>query len=140
MKDSQAIESALKSQGFKLTRVRLALINLFMILRRPLSVLEIKTNLAKKGLSPNKTTVYRQLAFLKNQGIIVEINLADDNKRYEASWGNHHHHLVCIRCQTIQDVTLLHELKQEEKRITKMSRFKILNHSLEFFGLCARCK
>lgn len=140
MEDIKMLESKLKAQGLRLTKVRRALIALFTREHTPLSVVEIKSLLAEKKLKPNKSTIYRELEFLMKHGVVVEIQFAEDKKRYEGAFGNHHHHLICIKCETIEDVVLQQELHKEEERIAQSKQFKVLNHSLEFFGICAHCQ
>ena len=106
---------------------------------KPLSVLEI-INRMKKNISANKTTVYREINLLKKEGLILEIQLNERNKRYELSSKKHHHHIVCTSCNKIEDVMLDKDLEAQEKKIKKNKKFKIINHSLEFFGVCEKCQ
>ena len=50
-----------------------------------------------------------------------------------------HHHLICTRCNAVIEVEddLLEEL---EDRIGKEYEFKIVDHSLQFFGICKQCQ
>ena len=88
----------------------------------------------------NKTTIYRELAFLKKQNIILELQFDDNTKRYEIMPANHHHHIVCVRCEKVEDVVLEKDLDAEEKVITQNKKFQILHHSLEFYGICKMCQ
>ncbi|MBM6838788.1 transcriptional repressor, partial [Clostridium saudiense] len=49
-----------------------------------------------------------------------------------------HHHLVCNKCKKVFEVQddLLEEL---EERIEKTYKFRILDHSVKFFGICSEC-
>lgn len=137
---TDAIEELLKRKGHKVTKVRHALISLLEKVSHPISVGEILQLLAKVKLTPNKTTIYRELFFLKKEGIILEIQLGEDKKRYETAFRTHHHHVVCIKCEKVEDVILSEELHNEEKKIEKEKNFTIVNHSLEFFGFCSNCQ
>lgn len=130
----------LKSNGFRITKIRLSLIELFLNGNHALSVQEILQKLKIRKLHPNKTTIYRELTFLINQKIIIELQFSDDKKRYESALSHHHHHLVCTKCEAIQDVVLGKDLEVEERHIAKYKQFKVMNHTLEFFGLCAECQ
>ncbi len=72
--------------------------------------------------------------------IIEHIIFHDGVLRYELSDRIHHHHLVCLNCNQVQDVELKQELDDEEKRISRKTKFQIIRHSLEFFGLCVNCR
>lgn len=133
------IIKGLQSSGYKITPVRSSLIEVILESTTPLSVVEIKEMLKTKGLNPNKTTVYREVGFLKNFNVLKEIDFGDGKKRYEILQ-NHHHHIVCIKCSKINDVQMEKDLNKEEKKILKGMGFKPIGHSLEFFGLCSNCQ
>lgn len=130
----------LKSEGHKMTKVRKAIIEILTSHSQPFSASDILSELAVKGLRVNKTTVYRELLFLKEQSVVGEIELGEGKKRYEITPKDHHHHLVCVSCKSIKDIPLERDLDTQEEHIAQKNKFKILNHSLEFFGLCGNCQ
>src|SRR6185437_5134347 len=93
----------LKSQGYKLTKVRIQLIKLLSETQKPVSAGELIQLLGQTGHQVNKSTVYRELDFLKSQHILTEIQFNEDKKRYEIS-STHHHHLICLNCDGVEDV------------------------------------
>jgi len=139
MINAKEIISKLREGGFRSTGIREAILNLFCKSKKPLSCLDIQKYLKQKSISANKTTVYRELDFLKKQKLIEEFQLDDGVRRYEIS-SNHHHHVVCTKCKKIECVELAKELKSQEKEIEKNNKFKIISHSLEFYGLCHKCQ
>jgi len=139
MKDITEILTILQSRGCRLTPVRRAILKLFISKHEPLSSRNIQEILASQKMPVNKTTVYRELDFLKNQKIIEEFQFNDRIKRYEIISG-HHHHLVCIYCNKVECVVLDQDLEKQEKKIAKDKNFKIINHSLEFYGVCRKCQ
>ena len=128
----------LKNQGFRLTKVRLTIIKILTDLNRPQTSRQILEALRRQKLNVNKTTVYRELDFLLKQNLVEELNFQTQAKLYEIS-GPHHHHLICLNCDRIEEVVLKNDLAKEEKRLAKNNNFKILKHSLEFFGSCKNC-
>lgn len=106
---------------------------------KPLSVPDILNELKKKKLMANKTTIYRQLAALTAEGIAREVRLAERGALYEYASNDHHHHLVCVQCGNIEDISFPNDLNRQEDAIAKQKKFKVLRHSLEFFGHCERC-
>jgi len=130
----------LKQRGFRLTPIRRAVLDLLIKSVTPISSPDIQKFLSKNKISANKTTIYRELAFLKEEGIIKELHLGDNAKNYEIITDGHHHHLICTKCDEIEDVEMDKELKREESKIRKSRKFKIINHSLEFYGLCKNCQ
>ena len=136
---SQAYVAQLRSAGFRITNAREKLIELFCSAAQPLTVSELLTRLKRHGISPNKTTVYRELEFLVEQKILSEIDLLDRKKRYELLDDGHHHHLLCDKCGKIQCVEMKNDLEHLESRLVREFGFKIKRHVLEFFGNCREC-
>jgi len=139
MATEQAMLSELKITGSKITKTRTLLVKIFQRDRLPLTELEIRDRLFKAGAKVNKTTVYRELAHLKKNNLIKEIEFGDGKKRYELASGKHHHHLVCTACNKIDEIYTDNDMNLIEKQIIRQKRFKIQNHSLEFFGVCESC-
>ncbi len=133
------ILSDLKSQGYKQTKVRQALIEILLENNSPLSIADILEELSKKGLTPNKTTVYREITFLKDIERVVEVDFGEGKKMYEIKT-SHHHHIVCINCKKVEDFPMEEDLDQTEKKILQKMGYKPVGHSLEFFGLCTDCQ
>jgi len=139
MAPEQTILSKLKKTGSKITKTRTLLVKIFQPDRLPLTELEIRDRLSKAGTKVNKTTVYRELAHLKKNKFISEIEFGDGKKRYELDSGKHHHHLVCTACNKIDEIYADNDIGLIEKQIVQQKRFKIQSHSLEFFGVCESC-
>lgn len=108
-------------------------------LRAPASVLDILNRLSRKGLRPNKTTVYRDIETLVHEGVVVAVDFGDRTKRYELAEGGHHHHLVCKTCGGVEDIELGDDLVAQKRSIARKSGFVVESHNLEFFGICKTC-
>ena len=125
--------------GFRMTKLRSALLEIFANEVKPFSADEILTVLKKNDLPVHKVTLYRELDVLANASVIRPIHFHDQILRYESVEHNHHHHVVCVKCNTIADVDVGDNFEEVERKITKKTKFTILRHSLEFFGLCNAC-
>ena len=123
--------------NYRITPARKKIIEIFSDKTNPLSAQKVSLLLTNKNIEVNKTTIYRELDFLLKNGFITELHINSGKKFYESSKLKHHHHLICNHCGVIEDITLKRDLAGEEKRLELEKRFKISNHSLEFFGLCA---
>lgn len=139
MIDVSAILTKLSDCGFKKTKVRELLISHLAKLGKPLDAQALQDFLAAQGQVVNKTTVYRELQFLLDRGVLVEVNFGDAKRRYEIAGLPHHHHLICTKCQSVQDIFVEQDLSKLEQKITAEKSFQIHSHSLEFFGLCKAC-
>lgn len=135
------IFSEMKRLRLRLTRTRRAFVAVLLGAATPLSASHILARLEQDGLRVNKTTVYREIERLEQLGIIVGVELGDRQKYYEYTLTAHHHHLVCTKCERIEDVAVDERaLMVQEKAMAHEKHFRILRHSLEFFGLCWQCQ
>ncbi|MCR4263101.1 MAG: transcriptional repressor [Candidatus Roizmanbacteria bacterium] len=141
MKAISTIEQ-LRTSGFRMGRVRKEIITLFSKAVKPISAQNILDTLSQKDISANKTTVYRELDFLKEQRLIKELQLQSNVRHFESADQDHHHHLVCENCDRIipvEDDHLEQHINDLTRRIKKSNKFTIDRHALEFFGLCQHC-
>lgn len=140
MMDSSFL-AILRHRGARITPLRLALIAVFTASSKPLTILELKAKLLPKKLRPNVTSIYREVAFLLKNDFVRSVQLAGDKTHYEHVHG-HHHHIVCRKCGVIRDVAFP-ELEKifplVEEKLRRLKTFESIDHSLEFFGLCAKC-
>lgn len=134
-----SVLQSLKKSGHKITKVRTALLQILTKTPTPLSIADILLKLKQIKLVPNKTTVYREIEFLNNLGLIIGVDFGEGKKRYESS-GKHHHHIICVNCKLIKDIFLETDLNLFNAKIAKVAGFKPVGHSLEFFGLCRNCR
>lgn len=138
--NSEEILSSLADQGFRITRLRKAIIGVFTGNWLPMSAEELMDILRAGNTAFNKTTVYREISFLKERGVIQEIQFLHERvKRYELASLEHHHHLVCLRCNSVEDIVLENDLAEQERSILNSKGFKVTNHMLEFHGICRGC-
>ncbi|MBW2146480.1 MAG: transcriptional repressor [Deltaproteobacteria bacterium] len=107
----------------------------------PLSPREIHKMLPEPRAS--LTTVYRNLALMERMGIVRCVELRERFRRYKlvGKSGAHEHHVVCRNCGRIDTVqpdpcSLQPFLSDIHDRLG----YQVLDHSLEFFGLCPMCK
>lgn len=133
MKADTLIER-LKNKKKRITPARIKILKILCSTPSPITA----ETLVKK-VNVNKTTSYRELEFLLKNEIIQEVDFGDGTKRYELKELKHHHHLVCLRCKSVQDISFNENLEKEEIKIKKYQRFQVLRHDLEFFGYCHNC-
>lgn len=138
---TEGVIAILKVNGLRLTKTRKALVEVFLLDKTPLSVRDILYELQKVRIMVNKTTVYRELEKLQTRGIIDVVRLKDRKQYYELASREHHHHLICLSCERVEDVDMDEaKLLAEEETVNRERGFIVLRHSLEFFGLCKGCQ
>ncbi len=123
--------------GFKRTPQRLAILDyLDGNIAHP-SAEQIFTAVSKKYHSMSFATVYNTLNTLTASGVLRELTLDPDRKRYDPDTSLHHH-LICLNCRKIMDVP-------EEEVSVDVPRgaardFTIVGHHVEFYGHCSSCR
>jgi Fur family transcriptional regulator, ferric uptake regulator len=136
--DMDAILRRIRNDGFRLTRIRTAMVKILFDESRPLTSSDIQAQLSSSGVKADRTTVYRELLFLLERTIIKTVQFADHKMHYEICV-DHHHHLVCTKCNKVIEIVLGEHLEEQEKEIYRRENFKVSSHSLEFYGLCGNC-
>lgn len=132
-----SVKKDLEDAKLKLTRSRIAILEILKSEKRPLDVSEIILYLEKLKVETDQATVYRSLNAFYEKGLIKRFELQEGKFRYEMS-GNDHHHLICENCGRIEDISDCN-LDSLENEITRKKKFVVKRHALEFFGLCERC-
>ena len=80
--------------------------------------------LRKENPSMSLATVYKNLATLKEKGIVIEVNTAEGKMRYDI-YSKPHIHLICQRCGAIEDVDYDKSLFEYQTTLEHMKSVKI---------------
>jgi len=83
-------------------------------------------------------TVYRNLEILSACGLIQKIGPISSQMRFDGIT-NKHYHLRCINCGRVEDAPII-PTENLENVIREKSNYSILDHKLEFIGICPQCK
>jgi Fur family ferric uptake transcriptional regulator len=131
---------ALRRLGFPATRGRGEILRILEESALPLSPKEILERFPAP--KPDASTVYRNLALLVSVGMVRSVALHERSRRYEvATDGSHRHRVVCRRCGRIESFQPRKcDLSRLEADIRSALGYDVMDHSLEFFGACPKCK
>jgi Fur family ferric uptake transcriptional regulator len=83
-------------------------------------------------------TVYRNLQLLAESGMIQVIAIGGTQRRYDGNTEKHYH-VRCVGCGRVADVPS-EGVGQLEQSLRGATDFKIIDHRLEFVGLCPACQ
>ncbi len=135
------MEDLLKGKGYKITGARLAILDVFSKAKLPLRGEDVYKELKrdKNNRVINEATVYRTLTSFAEGHILKRIDFRKGSAYFELAL-EHHHHIACIKCDTVEDF----ESKDVEKALGGIVRnssqfINIQDHSLELFGFCKKC-
>lgn len=141
--DYDVLKEELKKKGYKLTPQRRAIVDTIVDSEgKHLTAEEIYDEVKKNCPEIGLATVYRTILLLEEIGIVSRLHLNDGCSRYElvhSDERHRHHHLICNECNSVIEVEddLLDEL---EESIEKNYGFKIVDHSVKFYGICSECQ
>lgn len=91
----------LKSKELKATPQRISVLKELDKKTHP-TIDDLYDSLKKENLSMSLATVYKNLAMLKEKGVVIEVNVADGKMRYDI-YSKPHIHVVCSSCGAIED-------------------------------------
>ncbi len=91
------------------------------------------------------SSVYRNLVVLEQANVVHRVVARGDYAYYELveELTEHHHHVVCSSCGTVEDVpatdTIEQSVRDAARQIARRTGFKTERHRLDLFGICERC-
>ncbi len=83
-------------------------------------------------------TVYRNLALLRDMGMIKELTFNDSSARFDG-FVDDHQHFICEICNKIYDIQI-DMVPQLSKELQKKLNVEVKNIRAEFYGICEVCK
>jgi len=130
---SEEVWSRLRDAGLRITPLRRRLVSLFASSRRWFTPEELIHAAEEAGLRPGRATIYRLIDALMEAGLCKSFPQEDRLSRYIFCSPNHHHHLICLDCGRVVDVTDC-AVKVPD------ATFRVSEHVVDFFGRCAGCQ
>jgi Fur family transcriptional regulator, peroxide stress response regulator len=128
----------LRDNGHKITPQRLAIVRIIAQSDDHPSVEHIYDRIKSDFPTMSLATVYRNIVIIKSLGEVLELGFPDGSNRYDGNKPFPHPHVICIHCKKIVDPDL-ESLDEIKKAVALETNFKILNHRLDFFGICSDC-
>lgn len=98
---------------------------------------------AEPSLAPS--SVYRNLEVLEKTGITCRISAGNEHTHFELSESllGHHHHMICVTCGAIQDISLdpetEHLIERSLSAAASHANFTPTHHNLDLCGRCVDC-
>ena len=132
---TQRVEQQLALLGYRVTQPRRRLIE---------KMLAFETYFSSDALAVGeppvgRATIFRSIHVFLRTGILCQVVLEDGAIVYRiADDGRHHHHLVCIDCDLVEEFSS--ELLEAALSQAGASRgYQVTAHRLKIYGRCGRC-
>jgi Fur family ferric uptake transcriptional regulator len=130
----------LKKAGLKVTLPRLKILQLLEDTKEHhLSAEDIYRKLLDMGEEMSLATIYRVLTQFQEAGLVVRRHFEGDLSVFELNHGEHHDHLVCIKCGSVKEF-IDPEIDMRQEEIAKQAGYVMTDHSLNIYGICVKCQ
>jgi Fur family ferric uptake transcriptional regulator len=132
-------ERFLHRKALRLTEARSAIVEAALARHGHYPIDDLIADLKARGIRGSKATVYRTLPLLAEAGILQPAIIAADTKRYETTFGRHHHdHLLCSRCNTVVEFEF-EAFEILEREVASKHGYRLDSHYHELVGTCPTC-
>ncbi|MCG6503597.1 ferric iron uptake transcriptional regulator [Kingella sp. SNUBH-2017] len=130
----------LKDNGLKVTGPRLKILDLFEThADLHLSAEDVYRILLENGIEIGVATIYRVLTQFEQAGILLRHHFETGKAVYELNKGDHHDHIVCVKCGNVSE---FHnpEIEKLQEQIASEHGFRVVDHALYMYGVCGDCQ
>lgn len=130
----------LKGIGLKATGPRIKILNLFeQSHTRHLTAEDVYRMLLAENRDIGLATVYRVLTQFEEAGLLIRHHFETGKAIFELNEGEHHDHLVCIRCNKVEEFYDI-EIEQRQEKVAQQHGFDIQDHEMYLYGICKTCQ
>jgi len=133
-------DTNLKKAGLKVTLPRLKILQILEDAKEHhLSAEDVYRILSNAGEDIGLATVYRVLTQFQQAGLVIRHNFEEEHAVFELDYGEHHDHLVCVKCGRVNEFTD-NIIEKRLHEVGKETQFMITDHSLNIYGICEGCQ
>jgi Fe2+ or Zn2+ uptake regulation protein len=138
----EVAEARLRLIEQRYTAGRRAIVELLRAAGHPVSIGDIADRLPDLP----RSSAYRHLTDLQAAGLVRRVAASDEFARFELAEDltEHHHHLLCVRCGKVTDVTPSPEFERQVSltvdELAAAAGFEPQGHRLDVLGVCAACR
>ena len=130
---------ALDRGGHRLTGPRRAVAELVAARDGHFTAADLVADARRRHPGIGRATIFRALDLFATLGLVERVDLPGGDHAYVACDPVHHHHAICTGCGRSLDVDDF-GLTRVLNEIGRRSGFRVVDHRLEIFGLCAACQ
>ena len=130
----------LQSAGLKVTVPRIKILEMLQtVQRRHLSAEDVYKTLLEAGEDVGLAPVYRVLTQFESAGLVRRHNFEGGHAVFELDQGEHHDHLVCVKCDEVTEF-IDENIEKRQAAIAEKSGFLMTDHELVIYGICKACR
>lgn len=129
----------LRRVGLKVTAPRVRILQILeQTSPRHLSAEDIFRTLIDQGEDVGLATVYRVLTQFETAGLVKRHNFEEGHSVFELNQGEHHDHLVCVKCGRV-DEFVDEIIEKRQQAVALQSGYQMTDHNLIIYGVCKTC-
>lgn len=137
--DANKLAQLLKKRGLKLTRSRLAVLQVLTDTSEHLKVAEVHRRARRIDGRIGLASVYRTMDLLARLQLVKHVHMDHRHRHYARATDGHCHHLVCRGCGLVVEFSDC-QADRLVRILTRRTRFRIEEHCIDFFGQCPDCR
>jgi len=132
-------ETVFRKDGLGHVEERISILQEFLSLEQHVTSHELTDMLRQRGMALAEGRVRQALEQFCRYGLASEREFQDRDVVYEHfHLGEHHDHLICVRCGEIEEFTD-REIEKHQHELAAQHGFRSLRHRMEIYGLCRTC-
>jgi len=129
----------IRKAGLKVTLPRVKILEILENTdARHVSAEDVYKELLANGEEIGLATVYRVLTQFESAGLVERHQFDGGHSVFELNRGDHHDHMVCIQCGTVEEF-YDDSIEKRQQEIARKKGFEISDHSLVIYGVCKNC-
>lgn len=129
----------IRKAGLKVTLPRVKILEILENSdARHVSAEDVYKELLANGEEIGLATVYRVLTQFEGAGLVERHQFDGGHSVFELNRGDHHDHMVCIQCGTVEEF-YDDSIEKRQQEIARKKGFEISDHSLVIYGICKNC-
>ncbi|MGF1552719.1 MAG: Fur family transcriptional regulator [Paracoccaceae bacterium] len=129
---AKQMEEALRSEGVRLTRQRMALLQVLGEADDHPDATELHRRAQTLDASVSLATVYRTLSVLEDKGVVQRHAFEGAPARFETADAPHHDHIIDLDSHEVVEFASP-EIERLQKEIARRLGYEVVSHRLELY-------
>ncbi len=134
------MQSSLGSLGAAITRRRVKTLEVLASTDRHPSVNELHAEVRRWYPSTSLATIYNTIELLKEAGQVLELEFSGAANRYDGRRPEPHPHVICLSCESIEDMGGIHSGDDVLNRVSTATGYKVVRERTDYYGICPECQ
>ena len=129
----------MKAVGHRMTPQRQAVLEMLATSDSHPTVDQIFEKIRVDFPMTSRATIYKTISLAKEMGAVMELEFSQGSNRYDGKRPYPHPHVICTKCKQVMDADDL-EIEALKQQIVRKTGYLIVNHRIDFFGICPDCQ